>query len=172
MDHVGPSPVEPRRNHHPRIMHDLQETTRRHFFGNCGMGLGSIALGSLLNNGTIANPFSPRQPHFKPRAKNVIFLFMAGGPSHLDLFDWKPELKKRHGQNIPESFIKGKRFAFMNSSFKQANKLQGTIREFKQYGQCGMWASECFPHIGSIADEISLVRSCKTKCIFWSISRN
>ncbi|SVD39772.1 uncharacterized protein METZ01_LOCUS392626, partial [marine metagenome] len=126
------------------------------------MGIGSIALGALLNNETIANPFTPRQPHFKPRAKNVIFLFMAGGPSHLDLFDWKPELKKRHGQNIPESFIKGKRFAFMNSSFKQANKLQGTIREFKQHGQCGMWVSECFPHIGSIADEISLVRSCKT----------
>ena len=87
---------------------------------------------------------------------------MAGGPSHLDLFDWKPELVKRDGQNIPESFIKGKRFAFMNSSFKNPQKLQGTIRKFKQHGQSGMWASECFPHIGSIADEITLVRTCKT----------
>lgn len=80
----------------------------------------------------------------------------------MDLFDWKPELVKRDGQNIPESFIKGKRFAFMNSSFKNPQKLQGTIRKFKQHGQSGMWASECFPHIGSIADEITLVRTCKT----------
>ena len=117
---------------------NLQSTTRRHFFGQCGMGLGSIALASMIDERAMANPFAPKQPHFAPKAKNVIFLFMAGGPSHLDLFDWKPELKKRHGQAIPESFIKGKRFAFMNSTFKDANKLQGTIREFKQHGQCGM----------------------------------
>ena len=143
-------------------MNDLRENTRRHFFSQCGMGLGSIALGSLINDNASGSPLNIKHPHFMPKAKNVIFLFMAGGPSHLDLFDWKPELKKRDGQDIPESFIKGKRFAFMNSSFKKANKLQGTIRKFKQHGQCGMWASECFPNIGSIADEISLVRTCKT----------
>ena len=144
----------------------LQIATRRHFFSQCGMGLGSIALASLMGeqaSANPANPFAPKQPHFLPKAKNVIFLFMAGGPSHLDLFDWKPELKKRHGQPIPESFTKGKRFAFMNSSFKDANKLQGTIRDFKQHGQCGMWVSECFPHIGTVADELTLVRTCKTE---------
>ena len=143
-------------------MNDLRENTRRHFFSQCGMGLGSIGLGSLINDNASGSSLNIKHPHFTPKAKNVIFLFMAGGPSHLDLFDWKPELQKRDGQDIPESFIKGKRFAFMNSSFKKANKLQGTIRKFKQHGQCGMWASECFPNIGSIADEISLVRTCKT----------
>ena len=142
---------------------NLQSSTRRHFFGQCGMGLGSIALASMMDEQAMANPFAPKQPHFAPKAKNVIFLFMAGGPSHLDLFDWKPELKKRHGQSIPESFTKGKRFAFMNSSFKDANKLQGTIRDFKQHGQCGMWVSECFPHIATVADELTLVRTCKTE---------
>ena len=146
----------------PSRVNNLQETTRRHFFGQCGIGLGSIALSSLMSNKAFTSQGSMKQFHLPPKAKNVIFLFMAGGPSHLDLFDWKPELVKRDGQNIPESFIKGKRFAFMNSSFKNPQKLQGTIRKFKQHGQSGMWASECFPHIGSIADEITMVRTCKT----------
>ena len=90
-------------------MNDLRENTRRHFFSQCGMGLGSIALGSLINDKASGSPLNIKHPHFPPKAKNVIFLFMAGGPSHLDLFDWKPELKKRDGQDIPESFIKGKR---------------------------------------------------------------
>tara|TARA_Y100001934_G_scaffold261501_1_gene334945 strand:+ start:158 stop:1525 length:1368 start_codon:yes stop_codon:yes gene_type:complete len=126
------------------------------------MGLGSLALASLMDEHSMASPYAPRRPHFAPKAKNIIYLFMAGGPSHLDLFDWKPELKKRHGQDIPPSFLEGKRFAFMNSSFRNRSKLQGTIREFKQHGQSGLWVSECFPHIASIADEITLVKSCRT----------
>ena len=145
------------------MMNHLQETTRRHFFSRCGLGIGSIALGSLMNQETVANPFAPKKPHFKPRAKNVIYLFMGGGPSHLELFDWKPELAKRHGQDIPESFIKGKRFAFMNSSFKKANKLLGPTRKFGQHGQSGIWVSELFPHIAGISDEISVVKTCKTE---------
>ena len=145
------------------MMHDLQETTRRHFFSRCGMGLGSIALGSMMSDQAQANPFAPKQPHFKPRAKNVIYLFMGGGPSQLELFDWKPELSKRHGQDIPESFIKGKRFAFMNSSFKKANKLLGPTRQFERHGQSGIWVSDLFPHIASVTDEISVVKSCKTE---------
>ena len=105
----------------------LQELTRRHFFSRCSMGLGSVALASLMDERLLGNPFAPMQSHFSPKAKNVIYLFMAGGPSHLDLFDWKPELKKRHGQDIPKSFLEGKRFAFMNSTFKKRSKLQGTI---------------------------------------------
>ena len=142
---------------------NLQASTRRHFFSRCGMGLGSVALASLLDQQVLGSPYAPRKPHFAPKAKNVIYLFMAGGPSHLDLFDWKPELKKRHGQDIPPEFLEGKRFAFMNSTFKKRSKLQGTIRKFKQHGQSGLWASECFPHIGSMADDITLVKSCRAE---------
>ena len=144
-------------------MHGLQETTRRHFFSRCGMGLGTIALGSIMADQSKINPFAPKKPHFAPRAKNVIYLFMGGGPSQLELFDWKPELAKRHGQDIPESFIKGKRFAFMNSSFKKANKLLGPTRQFKRYGQSGIWVSDLFPNIAGITDEISVVKTCKTE---------
>ena len=91
------------------------------------MGLGSIALGSLLGRDSArangVKPFLPGKPHFTPKAKNVIYLFMGGGPSQLELYDWKPELAKRHGGDIPDEFVKGKRFAFMNSTFKQNNKL-------------------------------------------------
>ena len=144
------------------MMHTLQESTRRHFFSRCGMGLGSIALGSLMADQPKTNPFAPKRPHQAPRAKNVIYLFMGGGPSQLELFDWKPELAKRHGQEIPESFIEGKRFAFMNSSFRKANKLLGSTRKFARHGQSGIWVSELFPHIAGIMDEISVVKSCKT----------
>lgn len=145
------------------MMHTQQESTRRHFFSRCGMGLGSIALGSLMAGQPKNNPFAPKRPHQEPRAKNVIYLFMGGGPSQLELFDWKPELAKRHGQDIPDSFIEGKRFAFMNSSFRKANKLLGSTRKFARHGQSGIWVSELFPHIAGIMDEISVVKSCKTE---------
>ncbi len=145
------------------MMHTQQESTRRHFFSRCGMGIGSIALGSLMADQPKNNPFAPKRPHRAPRAKNVIYLFMGGGPSQLELFDWKPELAKRHGQDIPDSFIEGKRFAFMNSSFRKANKLLGSTRKFARHGQSGIWASELFPHIAGIMDEISVVKSCKTE---------
>ena len=109
-------------------MMNLQQSTRRHFFSQCSMGLGSIALGSLLGRDSArangVKPFLPGKPHFTPKAKNVIYLFMGGGPSQLELYDWKPELAKRHGGDIPDELVKGKRFAFMNSTFKQNNKLR------------------------------------------------
>src|SRR5450432_1571428 len=93
----------------------LLNLTRRQLFGRCAMGLGSIALASLMNDSLLADsaardmahPLSPRAPHFKAKAKNVIYLFMAGGPSQLELFDHKPKLVELNGQPIPESFIKG-----------------------------------------------------------------
>ena len=98
--------------------HQLLNITRRQLFGRCAMGLGSIALASLMNDSLlaepardIAHPLAPRAPHFKAKAKNVIYLFMAGGPSQLELFDYKPKLVELNGQPIPESFIKGKRAA-------------------------------------------------------------
>ena len=147
-------------------MMNLQQSTRRHFFSQCSMGLGSIALGSLLGRDSArangVKPFLPGKPHFTPKAKNVIYLFMGGGPSQLELYDWKPELAKRHGGDIPDELVKGKRFAFMNSTFKQNNKLLGPVKKFSQHGQSGMWFSENIPNIAGIADEITMFRTCKT----------
>ena len=101
-----------------------------------------------------------KHPHFKPRAKNIIYLFMAGGPSQLELFDYKPKLIELNGQPIPDTFIEGKRFAFMGSS--HGTKLLGTRRSFSRYGQSGMWVSEMFPHTATIVDDVSFVMSCAT----------
>jgi hypothetical protein len=144
----------------------LQDTTRRHFFGRCAMGLGGIALASLMNErllgaqppAALPNPMAPKQPHFAAKAKNIIYLFMAGGPSQLELFDYKPKLLELNGKPIPQSFIEGKRFAFMGSS--HGTNLLGTRRAFKQHGQNGMWVSELFPHTATIVDDVSFVMSC------------
>jgi hypothetical protein len=109
----------------------------------------------------LVNPFAPKPPHFPARAKNIIYLFMAGGPSQLELFDYKPKLVELNGQPIPQSFIEGKRFAFMGSS--HGTKLLGTRREFKQHGQSGAWVSNLFPYTAGIVDDVSLVHSCKAE---------
>ena len=108
----------------------------------------------------MSNPMALKRPHFRPRAKNVIYLFMAGGPSQLELFDYKPKLIELNGQPIPDSYIEGKRFAFMGSS--HGTKLLGTRRSFRRYGQSGMWVSEMFPHTAEIVDDVSFVMSCAT----------
>ncbi len=147
-------------------MNTFLHTTRRQFFSRCGMGLGGIALASLMNDRLLAaqpklvNPFAPKPGHFPAKAKNVIYLFMAGGPSQLELFDYKPKLIELNGKPIPQSFVEGKRFAFMGSS--HGNNLLGTRRRFDQRGQSGAWVSEMFPHIGTIADDITLVKTCAT----------
>lgn len=147
---------------------NLLEITRRHFFGQCSVGLGALALGSLFaqdsaaSSSAIANPLAPKKPHFPPKAKSVIFLFMAGGPSQLELFDYKPILQKHHDQPIPQSYIEGKRFAFMDSFSKEVPKLLGTRRKFQQYGQSGAWVSECLPHIAGIVDDISFIKTVAT----------
>ena len=152
------------------------QQTRRHFFQDCRLGLGAMALGTLLEQ-ALANAASPDAPlnpltapqrrtdplavlptHFTPRAKNVIFLFMAGGPSQLELFDPKPKLTELHGQVIPESYVANKRFAFI----KRDAKLLGTNRKFARHGECGAEVSECLPHLAKIVDDIALVRSMKT----------
>ena len=115
----------------------LRSLTRRQFFRDCGAGLGSLALASLLNQKLFAgpvndlNPLAPRAPHFPARIKRVIYLFMAGAPSQLDLFDHKPKLNELHNQPVPESLIKGERFAFI----KGIPKLLGSPHTFKKYGQ-------------------------------------
>ena len=149
----------------------LAGLTRRHFFSRCGVGLGSIALASLLDRpvaragtGSVsgAHPLAPKATHFRPRAKNVIYLFMAGGPSQLELFDHKPRLNALNGQAIPDSYLQGKRFAFMDSSFKNRSTLLGSKRSFRQHGPSGMWVSELFPHTAGIAGDVTFVRTCAT----------
>ena len=151
---------------------ELLTQTRRHFFGQCGVGLGSMALATMLNEGRLhaadrptAEPLAPKTGHFAARAKNVIFLFMAGGPSQLELFEYKPELQNRHNQPIPDSFVKGKRFAFMSTFSKERPKLLGTKRKFAQYGSNGAWVSECLPETASIVDDLTIIRSMATEPI-------
>ena len=145
----------------------LHYLTRRHFFSRCGLGLGSIALGSLLADrqslaqDALPNPMAPRSSPQPRRAKNIIFLFMAGGPSQLELFDFKPKLAELNGQPVPASLIEGKRFAFMDSS--HGTKLLGTRRSFKRHGQSGAWVSELFPYTAGIVDDITLLMGCKAE---------
>jgi hypothetical protein len=147
-------------------MNPLQSLTRRHFFSQCSMGLGSLALASLLGEGALhaapspADPLAPQKPHFPPKAKNVIYLFMAGGPSQLELFDYKPKLVELNGQEIPKSYLEGKRFAFMNSS--HGVKLLGTRRKFAQHVKSGAWVSDLLPHTAGVADDLCIVNSCST----------
>lgn len=147
---------------------NLREQTRRHFFERCGVGVGSIALSSLLNNGAFAepmsefqNPLEPKAPHFPAKAKNVIFLFMAGGPSQLEMWDHKPKLAELNGKPIPASYIEGKRFAFMDSSHRI--DLLGPKRPFAQYGDNGTWVSDLLPHTANIVDELTIVKTCQTE---------
>lgn len=136
----------------------LLRRTRRHFFRDCGVGVGKAALLSLLGEQAFAAKF-----HHQPKIDHVIYLQMAGGPSHLELFDYKPELKKYDGKATPESFIKGKRFAFMDTFTKETPKLLGTRREFKQHGKSGLWVSDLFPHIGGVADDIAILNGVCTE---------
>jgi hypothetical protein len=153
----------------------LLQETRRHFFGRCGLGLGSMALASLLGPGRSAatataapakalqvNPLAARPGHFPARAKSVIYLFMAGGPSQLELFDFKPKLQEYHDQPIPDSFIQGRRFAFMDRFTKEHPKLLGTIRKFAQHGGAGTYVSELLPHVAGVVDEIAVIRTVMT----------
>lgn len=144
-------------------LEQLQHRTRRHFLQNCGVGLGSAALSQLLTGNASAleapqNPLLPRDPHFNPSAKRVIYLHLTGSPPNLDLFDYKPELVKRDGQECPDEFVKGKMFAFTSGT----PKLMGTQRSFKQYGESGMWMSDVIPHLHSVADDLCMIRSMHT----------
>jgi hypothetical protein len=152
------------------IDYSLLLETRRHFFQNCALGVGRIALASLLARGSNAlgqqpgpqtNPLAPRPPHHPARAKSVIFMFMAGGPSQLELFDHKPALNRLDGEPIPESYLRDRRFAFM-STFANP-RLLASRRRFFRYGQSGAHLSELLPHIGSVADDIALVKAVQTE---------
>src|SRR5262245_14163896 len=136
--------------------------TRRWFFRECGVGLGTVALSSLLASATSAqdksgyiNPLAPKKPHFKPKAKRIIYLFMAGAPSHLELFDHKPELAKFNGKLPPAELLKGYRAAFINPN----SALLGPKFKFKKYGQSGAELSELLPHLSEVVGDIVIVKS-------------
>jgi uncharacterized protein (DUF1501 family) len=137
----------------------LRDLTRRHFFHTAGFGLGSIALSSLFGQETASlNPMAPRKPHFAAKAKNIIYLFMMGAPSQLDLFDEKPKLRQYNNQPVPEDVIKGERFAFI----KGVPKLLGSPYEFRRHGQSGATVSNLLPHLTGIVDDLAFVKSVHT----------
>jgi hypothetical protein len=145
----------------------LQDRTRRHFLGQTGIGLGAVAL-SAMSGGTASAdvPIDPIQPlaervsHFAPKAKRVIYLHLTGSPPNLDIYDHKPELVKRDGQDCPQEFLEGRTFAFTSGT----PKLMGSPRKFKQCGESGTWLSDAVPNFQAddIADEMCLIHSMNT----------
>lgn len=139
---------------------DLRRFTRRTFFKEVGYGVGSLALAAMMADPAkaIAAMVQERAPHFAPKAKSVIFLFMAGAPSQLDLFEDKPLLVKHDGQPVPDELIKGERFAFVRGK----PLLLASPYKYEKVGQAGHTISELLPHLKTIADEIAIVRSMQT----------
>ena len=133
------------------MQNHLTQLTRRHFFKQTGFGLGAMALASMVNDQFWAAPIAPR-------AKRIIYLFMAGGPSQLDMFDHKPTLNRYDGQPIPDEFIKGERFAFIQGT----PRLLGSPFQFQKYGQSGQEMSNLMPGLAKHADDIAIIRSMKT----------
>jgi hypothetical protein len=140
--------------------------TRRDFFTTAASGLGMLALQSMLQSDALAaapqgnaDPLLPKAPHFAPKAKNCIFIFMEGAPSQLDLFDPKPKLNELHGQPLPDSLLEKVRFAFIK---KETARLMGSKRTFAKHGQCGMDFSDLLPNLATCADDLLMVRSMHT----------
>jgi hypothetical protein len=144
----------------PFVQNQLN-TTRRHFLRTSSLGMGALAL-SMMEGPVKAeekdNPFAPRPTHFKAKAKNVIYLHMAGSPPHLDLLDYKPELVKQNGKDTPERFLKGRRFAFTSG----VPKLLGTPQKFTQQGKSGTWFSAALPRLSELADDLCVIKSMHT----------
>lgn len=149
-------------------MEMLKNVSRRHFLKESAVGLGAIAFGSLLGAGCkpdnkigpslLADPMAPSPPHFPGKAKRVIYLHMAGAPSQLELFDFKPELQKLDDQLCPPSLLEGKRFAFIRG----VPKMLGPQAKFKQHGDSGAFVSDNLPHFSTVADEVSFLKGVYT----------
>src|SRR5438477_11503607 len=147
-------------------MHPLHASilqSRRDFLATSASGVGLLAVASLLRDEGLlsaaettppdpANPLAPRPPHFAPKVKNCICIYLEGAPSQLDLFDPKPKLNQMNGEKLPDSLLKTVRFAFIQ---KETVRLMGSPRTFSKYGQCGMDLSDLLPNIGSCADDIA-----------------
>ncbi len=148
----------------------LRNVTRRHFLERGSLGLGGLALSTLFGRRAdatavrtnpardLARPFAVRAPHFPAKAKRVIYLHMAGAPSQLELFDWKPELAKLDGKKCPQSFLEGKRFAFI----KGVPDMLGPQAKFAQHGECGAWVSERLPEFAQHVDDVAFLKAVHT----------
>ncbi len=150
-----------------KLMHEarhaqLQHVTRRHFLRTCGVGMGAMAFATLAGASAAAtrmtDPLANRPPHFAPRAKRVIFLHMAGGPSSLELFDYKPTLAQLDGQQCPDSLLEGKRFAFIRG----VPKMLGPQATFRQHGESGAWVSDHLPHFSGVVDHVAFLKAMHT----------
>ncbi len=143
------------------IREHMEGITRRHFLGQCKVGIGGIALSALLGRDAFGStsaeesPLAIKPPHFSAKAKNVIYLHMAGSPPQLDLFDYKPKLNELNGELCPESFLEKERFAFI----KGHPKILGSPHEFNQYGKSGAWVSNLLPHFQEVVDDACIVKS-------------
>jgi hypothetical protein len=145
-----------------RLKHNWNVSSRREFFTQAGSGLAGMALASMLAEtahaapGVGLDPLLPKKPHHQPLAKSVIFLFMEGGPSHVDLFDPKPLLTKLDGKPVPDSIGK----PAQTSRGTAHNTLMASRREVKQYGQSGMWVSDWYANVAEHVDDLTVIRSC------------
>jgi hypothetical protein len=146
---------------------NLANVTRRHFLSGAGIGIGAMALSALTSERARADvainamqPLAERRPHFRPRASRVIYLHLTGSPPNLDVYDYKPELVKRDGQDCPQQFLAGRTFAFTSG----VPKLMGTPRKFAQHGQSGTWLSDAVPnfHHADVVDEMCFIHSMNT----------
>ena len=139
-----------------------RQTTRRELLRGAGSGLGAMAMAAMLAEqspalaGTVHSPMTPRKPHHAPKAKSVIFLFMEGGPSHIDLFDPKPKLNEMSGKPMPESF--GRPITAMGTA---GNTLMGSPRQWARHGNSGLWVSDLYPQVAKHADKLAVLRSCQ-----------
>lgn len=157
-------------------MDPLQEhrrlSTRRTFLGNCATGLGTATLAGLFGQekAFAAAPSGTREmglpdlPHHTPRAKNVIYMFHNGGPTHVDMFDYKPLLKKMHGKPVPEEYIANKRFSTMTGE-ATGKLLLAPLEPFNQYGESGAWVSDLMPHTAKIVDDLCFIKSMRTEAV-------
>src|SRR5215470_6846907 len=130
--------------------------SRRQFLTSAGSGLGALALGHLLYGSEASKALAPKPPHHKPKAKSVIWLFMEGGPSHIDLFDPKPALSKLAGQRTPDSF----KLPVTSATGSHRMPIVDSQRKWKQHGQSGLWVSDWYPHIATHVDKLAVIRSC------------
>jgi hypothetical protein len=148
---------------------DARGMTRRRFLDRFGMGLGGLALADLVTSGAATTNRASAapaisKPHHKPTAKRVIFLFQSGGPSQMDLYDYKPMLNKRHGEQLPDEVRQGQRLTGMSAS-QSSLPLAGTPFKFTQHGESGAWVSDRLPHIAGVADDLCFVHSMHTEAI-------
>jgi hypothetical protein len=159
-------------NPHPIQQEAQLLMTRRHFFGRTAAGIGVAALGSLLNPSLFAplaraggaSGFPLSSPHFAPKAKRVIYLFMAGGPAQMDLLDYKPSLETLHAKELPESIRMGQRITTMTSG-QSSFPVVKSIFDFHQHGQSGAWVSELLPHTAGIVDDLCIIKTVNTEAI-------